>query len=195
MSPAFVDGMCLVAIARGDRDGSAAAGLGARLSAALGDALAAHAQSDERTRRNAVRGWAEALGAVAEQNDLPAPARALLAADVPRELGRRWMAEASPVRRGFRSTAGLRATLRRYVGAPDPDAAERERAAGEALDGDARARWQALGLGTDTRVLGALALGADSFGQGDEAGGDAHSRLWRRVGRSIAQAREASWLV
>lgn len=206
MRDAFLDGMMLAATALDDRDGSAArAGLSEPLAAALGARLESLGARDETQRRREVRRLAGTLRRVPEDADLPARAAALLAADVPREVGRRWAASAPKVRRGFAPQAALKTTLRRLAASADPRAADAERAAAAHLDDPARdapdddaarreARLRAwaerLSPGEDDpmRVLGALALGARG-----EGGGDGTSRGWRRVGRELARVWEATW--
>jgi len=49
-----------------------------------------------------------------EMEDRLSPrARALVAVDVAREVGERWLSEAPPIRKGYRAPTGLRRTLRK----------------------------------------------------------------------------------
>lgn len=191
MTPGFLDGMLLAATVAGDRDGAAAGpGLAPGLARRLAERLGALAAKPTDARREEVRRIAGELRAVAPSAELPPAARAILAPGLPRELGRRWAANAPPVRRGYRVHPALRATLRRLAGPSDPSARAKELAAADAPDERLRA-WAArlTGPGDEPeRVLGALALG----GRGERIG-DATSRRWRAIGAELASVWEAPW--
>lgn len=191
VTPGFVDGMLLAATATGDREGSAAGpGLAPGLAGALDAHAAAVAELPTPARRARIRALAASLRAVDPAADVPPRVRGLLAAAVDREVGRRWAAEAPPVRRGYSLHPTLKATLRRLAQPSADGAAEAERAA--AAHADPRLRPWAEHLADDpgdaTRVLGALALGA----AGDRVG-DATSHPWRRIGAELAEVWEAAW--
>jgi hypothetical protein len=183
--------MVLAATATEDRDGGAAAGLGAPLAARLRERMAALEAMDRAARRSAVRRVASGLTAIPKDAALPPRAAAILAADRPRADRERAARHAPEVRRGFRVSAGLKATLRRLAAPGDPRAAESEReAARRALELDPGAeaalrRWtdRLSGAGDEDRVRGALLLGMTEPG-----GGDATSRPWRRIGEELAEA-------
>lgn len=191
MTPAFVDGMVLAATATEDRDGSAAAGLGSALATRLRERMAALEAMDRTGRRAHVRRIASGLTAIAPSAALPPRAAAILAADLPRADRGPIAREAPEVRRGFRVTAGLKATLRRLAALDDPGAAERERAAAleDGVD-EALQRWAPrLAHGADeARVVGALSLGSKAAREAS-ATGDTISRPWRRIGAELAEAR------
>lgn len=92
---------------------------------------------DHGARRAEVRRLVGAVRVAPDASaDLPPRALGLLAAEVPREVGARWMTGAPPPRRGFVASPALRDALRRLaIAAPagDPDAARRERGAGREL--------------------------------------------------------------
>lgn len=191
VSTAFFDGMALAATAQGDRDGAGArGGLAPSLAEPFEARMRSLAALDRTQRRREVKRLAEQRRAVAEDADLPPRARALLAADVPKEVGRAWLA-ASPVRPGFRVTPGLKATLRRLAAPAEPDAVADEEAAAARAEAHVHAaalRRFAQKLGGERRVLGALLLGAER-----RLGGDATSRAWRRIGHELRVAWEGPW--
>lgn len=196
VSTAFFDGMALASTAQGDRDGGAAlSGLARPLAEPFDARMRSLAALDRTQRRREVKRVAASRRQVPEDAALPPRARALLAADVDKQVGRRWLAE-SPVRPGFRVTASLKATLRRLAASPEPDAALTERGAAARLQTHPHAgalRRFALALvAHDTtqidRAVGALLLGSERH-----LGGDAISRPWRRIGRELATAWEAPW--
>lgn len=207
MSPRFLDGMVLAATAADDRAGAAGVvGLSSALGTALEAAMTEMAALDRSARRARVHRLTAALRAVPTDASPPPAVRALLAVDMPPEIGRAWAASAAPVRRGFRLGAALRATLRRLA-APTTEGAEAaERAAAAELTERAPERhrerltvWATrLAVGADpARVLGALVLGAASASP-DVASpgvalpgaglGDGTSRPWRRIGRELGLA-------
>jgi hypothetical protein len=137
----LADGMVLAALSAGDRDGSAARAMSPALAAVLQKRLAEVARSSREERHAAVRVLSEALGALEPSVELsgwPPRMRALLAADLPREMAVSHLGSAPPVRRGFRLSRGLRITLRRLA-ATDEETRERPELA--ELDGSERA-WR-----------------------------------------------------
>jgi len=122
-SAAMLDGLLLAATARGDgRSGPHASGtpnehssgLAAGLAQQLQGGMKALEQGSTADRHLALRRVAQRLQPTITATSLPARARALLAAEVERERGERWLREAPPPRRGFRASPGLRATLARW---------------------------------------------------------------------------------
>ena len=188
--------MVLAATATEDRDGSASDGLGGHLASALRERMAALEAMDRGGRRAHVRSIASGLTALPPNAALPSRAAAILAADLPRAERERPARDATEVRRGFRVTAGLKATLRRLAAPHDPGAPERERAAATEVGSSAHAevlrRWAGrLAHGEDEpRVLGALGLGWAAAGVADDhaGAGDGTSRPWHRIGRELAEA-------
>lgn len=188
MRPGFIDGLVLAAFTTDDSDGaSVRGGLAPGLARALEERLQALAGLERAERRAQVGTLADRLRPVRGNASLPARAAAILATEVPLELGRAWAAGAPKVRRGFRVSPPLKATLRRLALPSSPGAQSAERAAA-ATDDERLARW-APHLDADIeRVRGALVLGA----RGDEAGDD-RSRAWRRVGAELAEIEDAAW--
>jgi hypothetical protein len=159
-------GFLLAAELAGDRGAvRALAGLAAPRAAGLA-ALAA--EFDALPREARTRNWREAAAelrrvSVEGGSRLPPRARALLAAEVPREVGARWLREAPVLRRGFVADEGLRAVVR---------------AASVAAEGSADVTLAAAARGRGRRWLaaalrGSFAAAARDFVAGldvDEAG-------------------------
>lgn len=146
-----VEGFVLAALCRGESATVAAKHLPTTLAASVQE-LALALEAMERTAKD---GWMRRVlanraaigqGAFA----LPARARALLATEVPRERGRRWLDGAPPPRRGYRPDPRLKRLLRALASQPrDADAEELEHAEGlkQALRCRARSErpgWLAL---------------------------------------------------
>lgn len=192
MADAWLEGMMLAAIIAEDERGDGVdAGLTASTRDSLRAALDALAACPREERRARVASMAAALRHVDPNAHLPASAARLLASEVPRDVGRGWMASATPVRRGYRAPPSLKSTLRRCTGQTHPDAAVEERRAADAVDvafspsqASSLRRWASrLADGRPApRVLGALALGARM-----ENGGDRLTRDLRRIGRELAR--------
>jgi hypothetical protein len=149
----FIDGLALAATLAGDRGGdddpteARRLGLPADIAVALDARLAAirnHA-SRERALVSIVGALRPAIDPAAVV--LPRVA-ALLAPEVPRPIGVRWMAAAPIPRAGFRAPASLRAQVRRFAHrAPDGESVRRDRGAGraalcDAARGQDAAWWQ-----------------------------------------------------
>jgi hypothetical protein len=133
-------GFLLAAELAGDRRaGRGLVGLAARRSAGIA-ALAAELDALPGEARAALwRTWAAGLRRVSVEGAscLPPRARALLAAEVPRPVGERWLREAPPPRRGFVADEGLRAVVRAAAsaaeGETDPDLVARSLGRGRRL--------------------------------------------------------------
>ncbi|MFK7985296.1 MAG: hypothetical protein AB8I08_04625 [Sandaracinaceae bacterium] len=190
MSDAWLEGMMLAAIIAEDERGEAVqAGLATSPRQALQGGLTTLAKSPRDARREHVAAMAAALRHVDPAAEVPVSAARLLASEVPREVGRAWMSSAAPVRRGYRAPPALKSTLRRCAGVAEAHAERDEHRAAEAIDvafSPAQAaslrRWagQLAGGRPAKRVLGALALGAQSG-----LGGDALTRDLRRIGAAL----------
>jgi len=122
-------------------DDDAAATARAGLAGAWADRVAPEAQAlaarPPEERRTAIRGHAASLRRPPRgDSPLPPRARGLLAAEMPKDVGRIWLAAAPRPRRGWSAPAALREVLRRstHEARPaDPDLADRERGAGREL--------------------------------------------------------------
>lgn len=185
--------MVLAAMVHDDRTGNAClAGLAPGLARALRARLDALAALSRAARHREVRTLVGELTRVPADADAPPRALAILAPDAPRAVARRWAADAPPVRRGFRVTRGLKATLRRLAAPGNPHAREEELAAAARLEPAMRERlwrWaELLGGGDAERALGALALGAEGH-----LAGDARSWRLRAIGRELAEVWEGGW--
>ncbi len=190
MTPGFLDGMLLAATAADDPSGAAAlAGLAPGLARALRARALELAARPTEARREEISRLAGELRAVDPAAELPPAAQPILAAALPRDVGRRWAASAPPVRRGFRVHPALRATLRRFAYPSKPGAEDAELAAAETADPRLRP-WAARLAGREepARVLGALALGATG-----DLRGDADSARWRRIGAELASVWGSPW--
>lgn len=134
----MVEGFVLAASLHGDRLGERSLGAvrpheGAIVRSALErlDSLAPEA------RRQLLRRIVAPLRrAPAADADLPARARAILASDVDRRTGEKWLSNAPAPRRGFRPDRGLRRLLRHLAVSPsldDPQVREKEMEVGIAI--------------------------------------------------------------
>lgn len=193
-STAFVDGLVLAATVQEDRRlTSVGPGLAPGLERALADRLAKLAALSREARHREIRRLVRQRIAVPTNADLPPRAALILAGDVPREIGRRWAARASEVRRGYQVPHSLRSALRRLAQPSSANAAAEERAAApraDALPPSRRARVLAIAAHHGERALGALVLGIEG-----REGGDPTSRKLRRIGRELALIWESPWRV
>ncbi len=122
----LIDGLALAATLKSDRNGAA---IRHALSDDLASSLEQHVASlrglssheRERTLASVI---ASLRPSVPEAPPLPARALAMLATEVHRSLGARWMASAPLPRRGFRTSAALRASLRRIASSESDMGAE-----------------------------------------------------------------------
>ncbi len=182
-----MDGVVLAAMVHDDRDGVALAGLSPALAEAVRSRLATLEAMPRERRHQAVRALIRKSTFIASPEDVPARAGAILAADVPAEVGRRWARAAPPVRRGFEVSRSLKLSLRRLAPEGGPDTSAEDVAAALELDRlpperAAAVRRVAERLGADAeRAVGGLVLGAR--GRGD---GDSTSRRMRRLGLELA---------
>ena len=113
-SQRFIEGYLLAASIADDAANEAAAGLFDTLRREMLTAAARLAELSHDVRRSEVRRIASQLREPPRADAaLPARARALLARDVPKDVGRIWLAAAPAPRRGFVASAALREVLRR----------------------------------------------------------------------------------
>lgn len=135
IAASLIDGLALAATLKSDRNGAAIRdALSADLARALDEHMAAlrTLSGGERERRLASV-IASLRPSIPDDPPLPARALAMLATEVHRSLGARWIAGAPLPRRGFRTNAALRASLRRIAsseGALDAELAARDEAEG-----------------------------------------------------------------
>lgn len=164
-----IDGFVLAATVAEDRGATAAID-------ALADALRTPVKSradaiaalDGAARAKELRRIAASLRPIPRPDGgeaLPPRARAILAVDVPKDLGAHWIAGAPPPRRGFAASPALRGVLARIASQPSRQEAEtaaRERGLGRMLlarigselDEDARAGlYESLGAEEAAAVL------------------------------------------
>ena len=207
LSQGLLDGMVLAATIQDDAGGERALpGLADGLARALRERTEALAESDSTTRRSAIRDITGRLRAVAQSAQLPTRARAILAPEMPRAIGRKWASQAPPVRRGFRVAPALRATLRRLATPTDPAAHAEELSFAEHADRRLRPWAERLAQEENqdpARVLGALGLGAQPKSRpcGDAPTdqpvrgqyGDQNSNRWRQIGAELAMVWESAW--
>ena len=188
MDARFIDGLVLAAIvADQPSSGVASGGLAPGLERALRARLDALAGLGREERREEVTRLAASVRPIDARAALLPRAGAILASDVPKELGRKWVAHAPPVRRGFRVSAPLKATLRRLA-VPSNRRVERNEREAASRATQTQIAW-ASRLGADEeRIRGALVLGAE----GDRVG-DAISNPWRRIGSELAEVEGAAW--
>jgi hypothetical protein len=142
VAPRALDGLVLAATVRSDRSGEhARRGLTAELADTLERRLAALRALDGKARERAIAALAAGLAPdVDPEAPMPLRAAAILAADVPRAIGARWLERAPLPRPGFRAPAALRATLRdRARRTAEPATEDREQA-----DADRRAGREIL---------------------------------------------------
>lgn len=130
-----VEGFLLAAtVAEDDSVESARHGLAARPAAQVSGAAERLRAMDGSARRSEVRRIAAILREPpAADAQVPPRARALLAREMPRDIGRLWLAAAPPPRRGFVAAPALRDVLRRAARCSRPHdeaTAARERGAG-----------------------------------------------------------------
>jgi hypothetical protein len=192
MSSELVDGMLLAAAAQGDGGRAAIAGLAPGLARRFSAAIR-ELDALERGHRHArLRATVAKLAAIPTDARLPPRAAAVLAPEVPREIGARWMASAPPVRRGFRVHRSLKTSLRRLAASEEHDAEKNERAEFSRIDRAISARLdpiaRQLAPSDRERALGALALGMRGV-----MGGDERSRRWRAIGRELSIVWSEAW--
>lgn len=131
----FLEGMVLAAVVRDDRAGEALEGAHPALARAVRERLEVLTRLSREARHRSVRACIRRLAAV-EGQPSPPPSRragAILAPDAPPDVGRRWGAQAPPVRRGFEVSRSLRLTLRRLA-APGAQTRNDDREAARALE-------------------------------------------------------------
>jgi hypothetical protein len=182
----FLDGLALAATLAGDRGGAAAPGLAADLAAAVESKLEALRALEGKARERAIAAMAAGLRPSIDPGaTLPARAAAILAPEVPREVGARWIDGAPPPRAGFRAHASLRATLRRLA-RRDTESAHRDR---DRDRGRSLLRHAIAGGVSEGEALGALDAGERDAVLAAPEAGDASARArWAALARAAIDA-------
>ena len=193
LSTAFLDGLVFAAIVQDDRHGpTASRGLAPKVGAALRERLRELDALTRAQRHEVVRALVAKLVAIPTDAELPPRAALILAPSVPREVGRRWAANAPEVRRGFRVTRAVKSVLRHLAAPAGVDSsAEERKAAGRVAElspDRAAAVLRVAAQHGGERAIGALMLGVEGHEGGDEA-----TRRLRRIGRELALVWGAEW--
>ena len=160
-SQRFIEGYLLAASIADDASNEAAAGLCDALRKEALSASARLAELPHDVRRSELRRIATQLREPPRADtELPPRALALLARDVPKDVGRIWLAAAPAPRRGFVASGALREVLRRASRRPRADASPEREAKERGAGREVLARaWKSAGEAERAALL--EGLGAD----------------------------------
>lgn len=111
-----VDGFLLAALLHGDNDPSSAPGLTDEGRAEIQSRHGALASLTTQARSAALASSVGMTGPLVAETELPR-VRAMVSTFAPKDVGRRWLAEAPPMRRGFAPERALRDVVVRSVSA------------------------------------------------------------------------------